>query len=272
MEVTVIEKEEALRRAGLFDMFTVEDNVRYAKHLFNTKHNRMTKEICSIIGCYRTDEPVETIKAYFEQFAKNAYDLTLNGVPNGSATSHLLDIFAELLKDESSNSPAGSIIDAILAKLEYMLLHLSGNIGNLPIDVDNLMEDWDEVKLVLRNHGIDGYILTELDRLSYSILTSFHSKTMKVEINELENSKACIFSVHYSVPLIYYTAFSLRKYSKPGVMIFKPGSHVDYPVLASIANEFGTAYFKLFNDNPNRIDGCVSVFVNKITSDITLYI
>lgn len=272
MEISVIEKEEATRRAGLFDMFTVEDNVRYAKHLFSTKHNRMTKEICSIIGCYRTSEPTETISKNFEAFANKAYELTLNGVPNGSATAHLLDVFTELLKDEPVTSIGSCIINAILAKLEYMLLHISGNIGNLPIEVDNLMEDWEEVKLVLRNNGIDGYVLTELDRLSYSILTSFNSQTMKVEINELENSKACIFSVLYSVPLIYYTAFSLRKYSKPGVITFRPGSHVDYPVLASIANEFGTAYFKLFNDNPNRIDGCVSVFVNKITSDITLYI
>jgi hypothetical protein len=273
MEVKVFDLEATNSRIETLNMCASEDSIRYAKHLFPAnQHNRAIKEIGYIIGCYRSDEPTADIVKEAQSFMDKMYSIVDATNISSMATDALINILRASVKDEELSSFGSTVVSTIVAKLEYQLLHISGNVGGMPIEVDDLLEDWDEVKLVLRNNRLEGFVLTELDRFSASIINSIGNRTTKLEVNELDGNKVCLFTVLYTIPLIYYTAFGLRKYSKPGVVSIKAGVNQDFPILASIANEFGLAYFKLFTDNPNRVDGCVSVFVNKITSDITLYI
>ena len=272
MEIVAYKPEESKQMIETFESYVFEDAIRHVKHIYNITHNRLTKEINQIVGCHRTDSSIESITADVNKFADKLVELLDSETPYTQPTDKLLSVLRQAIVGKEDSTIESQIVDLILRKLESHLLHISANVGDLAVDVDDISEDWNEVKHVLRNNQIEAFVLSEMDKFSVSLMNSLYSKSIKVEIHQLEKCKACIISILYHVPLIYYTAFGLRKYNKPSIVHLKPGNQPDYSIIAGIASEFGLAYFKLFTDNPNRSDGCVTVFINKVTSDIILYV
>lgn len=272
MEFVAYEPDQTKQMVETFKSYVFEEAIRHVKHIYNVTHNRLTKEINQIVSCYRTDASVSAVREAVENFMDDLHRLLDEDTPYVQPTDKLLSVFKTALIGKEESTIESQIVDMILQRLESQLLHISANVGNLAVEADNMFEDWAEVKHVLRTNQIDTFVLSEIDRFSSSIMSSLYAGNIKIEVHQLEKSKAFIITVLYHTPLIYYTAFGLRKYNKPGIVHIKPGNQPDYSIIAGIASEFGLAYFKLFTDNPNRSDGCVTVYINKVTSDIILYV
>ena len=170
----------------------------------------------------------------------------------------LLDVLNML--HSTTNRTQSKFIEAIYLKLTTLFTTIVRYVGNTDLNIDAIDEDFNDAVKVLNQHGTYSLVEQELNNLATSIAQAlvFNSS---IFIKRYETT-GISFELTYITPIVFYQGAWTVNFRTPGIFQIHIGSF-EFTKLSNIVNTTGLSIFKLYNKNPNRDNGTVTVYFNK---------
>lgn len=190
------------------------------------------------------------------------FNVVLDAVKSKLSTvttmGELLDVLNML--HSTTNRTQSKFIEAIYLKLTTLFTTIVRYVGNTDLNIDAIDEDYHDAVKVLNQHGTYSLVEQELNNLAASIANALVSNS-SIFIKRYETT-GISFELSYVTPIVFYQGAWTVNFRTPGLFQIHIGSF-EFTKLSNIVNTTGLSIFKLYNKNPNRDNGTVTVYFNK---------